>query len=181
MPPGTYQRALGERLRAIRTQQGLSLAAVAEKSGGRWNPAVLGSYERADRALTIERLAGLAEFYGVPMSVLLPAAAGRRHTASDGSRLDEERLDGKPPRLVLSLPGLQEAPPEADPVRRFAREICSQRGDWNGSVLSLRSGDGGGDLRLIAILLDVDEAAALGQLATWGALAAGSITPSGAQ
>jgi hypothetical protein len=47
-------------------------------------------------------------------------------------------------------------------------------------VLSLRSGGRGDDLRLVAILLDLDEASALVQLATWGALADGSITPSSA-
>ncbi len=38
-----YARALGGRLRAIRTQQGLSLHGVEEKSEGRWKAVVVGS------------------------------------------------------------------------------------------------------------------------------------------
>ena len=43
-----YARALGARLRAIRTQQGLSLHGVEEKSEGRWKAVVVGSYERGE-------------------------------------------------------------------------------------------------------------------------------------
>jgi len=67
-----YAKALGSRLRAIRTQQGLSLHGVEEKSRGRWKAVVVGSYERGDRAVTVQRLAELAEFYGVPIHELLP-------------------------------------------------------------------------------------------------------------
>ena len=70
-----YAKALGARLRAIRTQQGLSLHGVEEKSRGRWKAVVVGSYERGDRAVTVQRLAELAEFYGVPVGELLPDAA----------------------------------------------------------------------------------------------------------
>jgi len=36
--PSDYAKTLGARLRAIRTQQGLSLHGVEEKSRGRWRP-----------------------------------------------------------------------------------------------------------------------------------------------
>ncbi|MBX6767116.1 MAG: transcriptional regulator, partial [Actinomadura rubrobrunea] len=42
--PSEYAKALGARLRAIRTQQGLSLHGVEEKSRGRWKAVVVGSY-----------------------------------------------------------------------------------------------------------------------------------------
>ena len=61
-----YSRALGARLRAIRNQQGLSLQGVEDKSHGRWKAVVVGSYERGDRAVTVQRLSELAVFYGVP-------------------------------------------------------------------------------------------------------------------
>ena len=63
-----YAKALGARLRHIRTQQGLSLHGVEEKSRGRWKAVVVGSYERGDRAVTVQRLAELADFYGVPVA-----------------------------------------------------------------------------------------------------------------
>src|SRR4051794_15745996 len=52
--PSEYAKALGARLRAIRTQQGLSLHGVEEKSRGRWKAVVVGSYERGDRAVTVQ-------------------------------------------------------------------------------------------------------------------------------
>ena len=67
-----YAKQLGAKLRAIRTQQGLSLHGVEEKSQGRWKAVVVGSYERGDRAVTVQRLAELADFYGVPVQELLP-------------------------------------------------------------------------------------------------------------
>src|ERR1700683_2207134 len=68
--PSDYAKTLGARLRAIRTQQGLSLHGVEEKSRGRWKAVVVGSYERGDRAVTVQKLAELAEVYGVPGSGL---------------------------------------------------------------------------------------------------------------
>jgi transcriptional regulator with XRE-family HTH domain len=70
-----YSKALGRRLRAAREQRQLSLRGVEAESGGRWKAVVVGSYERGDRAVTVERLAGLARFYGVPVVSLLPAGA----------------------------------------------------------------------------------------------------------
>src|ERR1700710_352633 len=67
-----YAKALGARLRAIRAQQHLSLHGVERKSGGRWKAVVVGSYERGDRAVSVQRLAELAGFYGVLVSDLLP-------------------------------------------------------------------------------------------------------------
>ena len=89
-----YAKALGARLRAIRTQQGLSLHGVEEKSQGRWKAVVVGSYERGDRAVTVQRLAELADFYGVPVGELLPegSPAGSAEPAA---------------RLVIDLEQLQ--------------------------------------------------------------------------
>ena len=70
-----YAKALGAKLRAVRNQQGLSLQGVEAKSQGAWKAVVVGSYERGDRAVTVQRLAELAEFYGVPMAEA-PARAG---------------------------------------------------------------------------------------------------------
>ena len=85
-----YAHALGARLRSIRAQQGLSLHGVEEKSEGRWKAVVVGSYERGDRAVTVAKLAELAEFYGVPVAELLPdARATRRGSPS--------------PKLVIDL------------------------------------------------------------------------------
>src|SRR6266498_5798174 len=73
---GDYAKALGGKLRGIRQQQGLSLHGVEQKSKGRWKAVVVGSYERGDRAVTVQKLAELADFYGVPIRELLPGSAG---------------------------------------------------------------------------------------------------------
>lgn len=66
-----YLRTLGTRLRAVRNQLNLSLMEVEQKSLGRWKASVIGSYERGDRGIPVERLIELAAFYGVPAGVLL--------------------------------------------------------------------------------------------------------------
>ena len=39
-----YRRELGANLRAVRQDQGMSLAGIEQKSGGRWKAVVLGTY-----------------------------------------------------------------------------------------------------------------------------------------
>ena len=71
--------ALGARLRAVRRQLGMTLEQVEQRSQGRFKMVVVGSYERADRAVTVQKLSELAEVYGVRTEQLLPgdgAAAG---------------------------------------------------------------------------------------------------------
>ena len=149
-----YAKALGARLRAIRTQQGLSLHGVEEKSEGRWKAVVVGSYERGDRAVTVQRLAELAQFYGVPVAELLP---------SGGSGSPVEPV----PRLVLHLEQLGQVPAEqAGPLARYAAMIQSQRGDYNGRVLSIRQED----MRSLALIYDVTPAGLADLLIEWGVL-----------
>lgn len=150
-----YGKALGARLRAIRTQQGLSLHGVEEKSRGRWKAVVVGSYERGDRAVTVQRLSELADFYGVPVAELLPA------DASPGGASEP------PPRLVIDLEQLADVPPEkARPLARYAATIQSQRGDYNGRVLSIRQDD----LRSLAVIYDESPSVLTDELISWGVL-----------
>jgi transcriptional regulator with XRE-family HTH domain len=149
-----YGRVLGARLRAIRTQQGLSLHGVEERSQGRWKAVVVGSYERGDRAVTVTRLAELADFYGVPVSELLPE--GGPNAAAE-----------PPPRLIIDLERLQSVPQEkAGPLARYAATIQAQRGDYNGRVLSIRQDD----LRTLAVIYDESPSVLTEQLITWGVL-----------
>jgi transcriptional regulator with XRE-family HTH domain len=127
--PADRQRIIGERLRRIRHQQGLSLAAVEQRSGGEWKAVVIGAYERGDRAVTVTRLARIAEFYGVPLADLLPDP--RQQTAGEG-----------PDRLVLDLTRLRRnLSPATTTVIRFAMRVQRLRGDHNGRVLTLRGSD----------------------------------------
>ena len=149
-----YAKALGGRLRAIRTQQGLSLHGVEDKSQGRWKAVVVGSYERGDRAVTVQRLSELADFYGVPVSELLPEGAATP-TAEPASR------------IVIDLEQLSSVPADqAAPLARYAATIQSQRGDYNGRVLSIRQED----LRSLAVIYDASPGALTEQLIGWGVL-----------
>lgn len=73
-----YAKAVGQRLRAIRQQHGLSLKGVEQRSRGHWKAVVVSSYERGDRAVSVQRLYELAEFYAVPITELLPRDVGQR-------------------------------------------------------------------------------------------------------
>lgn len=120
-----YQQQLGDRLRAVRTMQGLTLAQVEERSQGDWKAVVVGSYERGDRAVSVARLSELATFYGVPVSHLLPASG-------------EDRGD----RITIDLAGLERSDvSELDTLLRFVERIQQERGDYNGRVLTLREDD----------------------------------------
>jgi transcriptional regulator with XRE-family HTH domain len=149
-----YARALGARLRAIRQQQGLSLHGVEERSQGRWKAVVVGSYERGDRAVTVQKLAELADFYTVPVAELLPDAS--------------PAAAAEPPqRLILDLERLGQVPAEkAGPLARYAAAIQAQRGDYNGRVLSIRQDD----LRTLAVIYDEAPSQLADQLIAWGVL-----------
>jgi transcriptional regulator with XRE-family HTH domain len=152
-----YAKALGSRLRAIRTQQGLSLHGVEERSEGQWKAVVVGSYERGDRAVSVQRLHELAEFYGVPVNELLPEGEGGTTAASAAPV----------PRLVIDLEQLTHLPEsKSAPLQRYAATIQSQRGDYNGRILSIRQDD----LRSLAILYDNSPAALTEELIQWGVL-----------
>jgi transcriptional regulator with XRE-family HTH domain len=149
-----YAKALGARLRAIRTQQGLSLHGVEEKSQGRWKAVVVGSYERGDRAVTVQRLSELADFYGVPVGELLPE--GHAAPTSEPAA-----------RIIIDLEQLSTVPADkAAPLARYAATIQSQRGDYNGRILSIRQED----LRSLAVIYDASPSALTEELIGWGVL-----------
>jgi transcriptional regulator with XRE-family HTH domain len=148
------QRLIGDRLRRIRHQQRLSLADVEHRSAGEWKAVVVGAYERGDRAITVARLARLADFYGVPLADLLPAP-----------RSDTPRGDAG--RLVLDLTRLEpDDCPGVTAVVRFAERIQRLRGDHNGRILTLR----GSDVQTIALAVGEDPGDLVDGLRTRGAL-----------
>lgn len=156
-----YARALGGRLRAVRSQQRLSLHGVERKSAGKWKAVVVGSYERGDRAVSVARLAELADFYGVPISELLPSEEGSGSTRVDASS-----------KIVLDLQALHDvSPEEAAPLLRYAQSIQRQRGDYGNKVLSIR----GEDLRALALMFDTSLDQLTEKLIGWGVLAPGSL------
>ena len=140
----TYNQEVGERLRSIRKQRGFSLQDVQRLSEREFKAAVLGAYERGERSLSMPRLQRLSEFYGVPVSQMLPpdesSDAARQPRGGGGLMINLASLD--------ALTGT-----DAVVVERFLRAIQVMRQDFNGKVLTIR----GDDLRTLAILLDQSE------------------------
>lgn len=148
-----FARRVGQRLRAIRQAQALSLSDVEERSGGRWSASAVGAYERGFRNLSLPRLKALADFYRVPVSVLLG------ETGPTGTEAKDRR------KLVIDLEAMRQVDP-AEPVQRFVQSIIEARGDFNGKVLSLRHDD----LKALCVLVGGDIPTGVAQLRAWGVL-----------
>ena len=148
----TYAQEVGERLRRVRVEQGLTLQDVERVSNGAWKAAVVGSYERGDRNISASRLLELAEFYGISPADVLPGESRRPVEANGG--------------VVLNLDQLHRLGDGFAALRRYCESIQMQRGDFNRRVLSVR----GDDLRALAVIQDCSSDELLEQLEEVGAL-----------
>jgi transcriptional regulator with XRE-family HTH domain len=162
-----YAKALGTRLRAIRMQQHLSLHGVERKSAGKWKAVVVGSYERGDRAVSVQRLSELADFYGVPVSDLLPPDDSPYSGGGGATPLS---------RIVLNLDKVQDLTDgHADILKRFIASIRRQRGNLGTSNLPVRHED----LRTLALMYDTTIEALTERLVRWQVLAPESVIVDG--
>jgi transcriptional regulator with XRE-family HTH domain len=141
----TYAQRVGERLRAIRLQKGLSLHDVEQASTKEFKASVLGAYERGERSISVPRLQRLAIFYGVPVDQLLPRV-------SDGEIVLEPIPTVTTQGVRIDLQKLKDiAAPEADVLNRYLNMIQMARGDFNGKVLTVRDVD----IRALAAVFDL--------------------------
>jgi transcriptional regulator with XRE-family HTH domain len=152
-----YSELVGEKLRNIRLQKGLSLHDVEVASGKKFKASVLGAYERGERTISVSRLHGLARFYGVPVDQLLPRDP------------DDEDIVTPPPssseKVRIDLTRLEAAEtPETSVLQRYLNMVQVRRGDFNGKVLTIRNDD----LRAIASVLDISPEALLGKMSELG-------------
>ncbi len=144
-----YSVRVGERLRSIRLQRGMSLQDVHRTTAGEFKAAVLGAYERGERSLSLPRLKRLAGYYEVPVSQLLPEEDTYEvMPASEGGVTIDlgtvEALDDETARVV----------------ERFLQRIQVQRQDFNGKVLTIRASD----VAMLAMMLDVPDVDLVGRL-----------------
>lgn len=147
--PASYTRAVGERLRKIRHQRGMSLLAVEEATGREFKTSVLGAYERGERVISVLRLQRLAAVYKVPVDQILPRPSGPQ-PAQDGVA-----VDFTPQRPVaIDLEALDAAEEvEAQVIRRYLNSIRNQRaGDQVGRMMIRTE-----DLTVLGRLLERDE------------------------
>ena len=159
-----FARALGAQLRSVRVAQALSLHGVERKSGGRWKAVVVGAYERGDRAISVQRLADLADFYGVELAELLPEARRREPAPASG-------VPGLTRVVVLldQVSALRD--PDALLLRRFVEAIHRQRGHQRGDTLALRMSD----LPTLALMHETTAEGITARMMRWGVLAPDSV------
>lgn len=137
---GSY---VGERLRAIRRQKGLSLHDVEARSDLEFKASVLGAYERGERAISVPRLIRLSQIYEVPSDQLLPrdgeAEISLVEVGSPGADLEVG--------FTIDLVRLHDIDdPDALILSRYATTIQLERQDFNGRILTIRRAD----LRVLA-------------------------------
>ncbi len=135
---------VGDRLRSIRRQKGLSLHDVEARSGMEFKASVLGAYERGERAISVPRLLRLAELYQVPGDQLLPRGTDADH---DLTQRDDAFDEGFFTIDLERLRTIDDA--EASVLSRYAETIQLQRQDFNGRLLTIRRDD----LRVLAAVL----------------------------
>ncbi len=144
-----YNERVGERLRSIRQQRGMSLQDVHKATDGEFKAAVLGAYERGERSLSLPRLRRLAACYGVPINQPLPEEDTYEITGSlaTGVTIDLNKVDDMDDAV-------------ATVIARFLQRIQVQRQDFNGKVLTIRAHD----VAMLAMLLDIEDSELLAQL-----------------
>lgn len=144
-----YNERVGERLRAIRMQRGMSLQDVHRATAGEFKAAVLGAYERGERSVSLPRLHRLAACYDVPTNQLLPEEDHDAvpAAASDGVTIDLTKVES----LDADIAAV---------IDRFLTQIQVQRQDFNGRVLTIR----GSDVSMLSMLLDMKSLDLVGQI-----------------
>ena len=135
--------SVARNLRAVRKQRGWTLQEVERRSRGRWKAVVVGSYERTDRALSIEKAIELANFYNVPFADLLGVS-----TANALSNENEYGLEVS--HIVIDLRKIS-TNQNSQVLTLFTAWITTNRQDWNGEVLSIRRSD----LATLALMLNL--------------------------
>jgi transcriptional regulator with XRE-family HTH domain len=129
---------------------------------------VVGSYERGDRAVSVQRLAELADFYGVPVSDLLPPEDSAITTGGSTSTPLS--------RIVLNLDRVSTlSDGQSDILQRFTSSIQRQRGDIGARTLPVRYED----LRTLALMYDTSIESLTERLVRWQVLAPESVIVDG--
>lgn len=134
-----------QRLRAIRKSKGWSLQDVEHHSNGKWKAVVIGSYERADRAISLKKAISLMQFYQVPINELFPEITTEVSAKSISVNLTKLEPSQESKALIL---------------KRFTRSISNRRRDWNGQILTIR----GNDLQFLALQIEENESETLNWL-----------------
>ena len=123
---------ISARIRAQRKARSLTLQDIERLSNGRIKAVVMGSYERGSRAISLARTIEIANLFAIPLTELIEEPR-KIESGSDGALIFDLR---KLREISLSVTGN-----EITKINAFVTAISARRRDWNGEILTLRSGD----------------------------------------
>jgi len=129
-------QSIAARIRLLRRERGLSLTDVEKLSHGSLKAVVLGSYERGDRTISINRAIEIARIFSIPLHHLLSAPEKSAPMPTRPSLV----IDLRRARSLVDNPARSEDR-SLQTLYSFLIWIANRRCDWNGEVLSIREGD----------------------------------------
>jgi len=125
--PGTLAKEIGAVLRMARKARGLALRNVSILSSGIFKPSSLASYERGERALSVERFLFLADLYGIPPARLMAQIS--------------RQVEGRPPIVVDVRTAHTIGGVEGAVLAGFVHEVITLRRQPAPEEISLRDSD----------------------------------------
>lgn len=117
----------GRALRDARLARGMTLRDVGTRSNGLFKPTAVAGYERAERAISLERFCDLARLYGMAPERLLLQILWRMAGGPEPS-IDRTKVEELPVE-------------EADVVGDFLQKVRRLRGDSDDEVIRVRIQD----------------------------------------
>ena len=117
----------GRALRDARLARGMTLRDVGTRSDGLFKPTAVAGYERAERAISLERFCDLARLYGMAPERLLLQILWRMAGGPEPS-IDRTKVEELPVE-------------EADVVGDFLQKVRRLRGDADDEVIRVRIQD----------------------------------------
>ena len=123
---------ISARIRMQRKARSLTLQDIERLSNGRIKSVVMGSYERGSRAISLARTIEIANLFAIPLSELIEEPKNPERVSAGQLIFDLRKLR----EISLAVTGN-----EISKINAFVSAICARRRDWNGEILTLRSGD----------------------------------------
>jgi transcriptional regulator with XRE-family HTH domain len=127
-----YAELVGEKLRKMRQERGMSLQEVCSLSGGSFVVSTLSAYERGKRSLSLERLNELAGIYGQSPTSLLDI---------DDQPDFQRSIAGNTPLRVRLESLARLAPEERRPLETYLAFLRQLRNDPARDLLTIRKED----------------------------------------
>lgn len=117
-------------LRQLRKKRGMTLRECEEESGGRFKAVVMGSYERGTRAISLQRLQEIADFYHVPIQYFFSDSSPTSTNLNEKVTFDLRKI-----RLASAFD------PSVEKLAKMLSIFITKRSDWNGELLTIRRSD----------------------------------------